>query len=203
MKKMKIKKVELNAFRVYKNKEDGTFDFTIDNGRKIANFVSIYAPNGFGKTSFYDGVEWAITNRVSRLDKKKFDGDAEAEKKNLLIINGNRTKQYILKNQNSQDSEITSVKISTNSGDFDNETDKIIKGGRDYPPKTDARNDYFKSVILSQNGIDNFLNEDNDEERYGKFISYFGNKDLDKYHENITKLEKKNKEELGEIEKIC
>ncbi len=157
---MKFKKVELNAFRAYKNKEDGTFDFTIDNGNKIANFVSIYAPNGFGKTSFYDGVEWAITNRVSRLDKKNFDDDAEAEKKTLLAIKGSRTKQYILKNKDSQDFKIASVKISTDSGDFDNETDKIINGGKDYPPKTEPKNEFFKSVILSQNGIDNFLKVD-------------------------------------------
>ena len=67
---MKFKKVELNAFRAYKNKENGTFDFTLDNETKIANFISIYAPNGFGKTSFYDGVEWAMTNRIARLDTK-------------------------------------------------------------------------------------------------------------------------------------
>ena len=29
--KVKFKKVELNAFRAYKNKENGTFDFTLDN----------------------------------------------------------------------------------------------------------------------------------------------------------------------------
>lgn len=40
---MKFKKVELHAFRAYKDKQDGTFDFTLDDD-KIADFVSIYAP---------------------------------------------------------------------------------------------------------------------------------------------------------------
>ena len=198
MKKMKFKKVELNAFRAYTNKEDGTFDFTIENGNKIANFVSIYAPNGFGKTSFYDGVEWVMTNRISRLDKGNFDEYAEAEKKNLLAMNGTRAKQYILKNKESQES-IASAKVYTNNGDFHNESDEIIRGGKDYPPKTKPKNEFFRSVILSQNGIDNFLNEDNEKERYKKFIKSFGDGKLAQCHENITKLEKKNNEELDKI----
>ena len=62
---MKIKKVEIEGFRAYRFKEDGTFDFT--NKDDIpSNFVAIYAPNGFGKSSFYDAVEWAITHNLDR-----------------------------------------------------------------------------------------------------------------------------------------
>ncbi|MBK4454791.1 AAA family ATPase, partial [Enterobacter cloacae] len=63
---MKIKKVEIEGFRAYKYKEDGIFDFTNDD-EMPSNFVAIYAPNGFGKSSFYDAVEWAITNHLERL----------------------------------------------------------------------------------------------------------------------------------------
>ena len=62
---MKIKEVEIEGFRAYKLKKDGTFDFTID-GEQPSNFVAIYAPNGFGKSSFYDAVEWALTNNLER-----------------------------------------------------------------------------------------------------------------------------------------
>lgn len=62
---MKIKKVEIEGFRAYRFKDDGTFDFT--NKDDIpSNFVAIYAPNGFGKSSFYDAVEWAITHNLDR-----------------------------------------------------------------------------------------------------------------------------------------
>jgi len=65
---MKFKKIEIQAFRAYNLAKEGTFDFT--KGKEIADFVSIYAPNGFGKTSFYDAVEWGITHNIHRFLKR-------------------------------------------------------------------------------------------------------------------------------------
>ena len=80
---MKINKVEIQAFRAYKTKENGTFDFTSEDN-KPANFVAIYAPNGFGKSSFYDAVEWAITNNIERIsgeyNRKIIDSAARSTK---------------------------------------------------------------------------------------------------------------------------
>ena len=194
---MKFKKVELNAFRAYKNKDNGTFDFTLDNGKKIANFISIYAPNGFGKTSFYDGVEWAMTNRISRLDS--FTKEADAERKHTEQVNGNREKQQILKNKYVNDSTVAYVKLSTDNQILERKVDKIRNGGKDYPPKKDAENDYFASVILSQDGIDDFLKAHDSKARYNIFIDYFGDKKISKYYHNVESLEKKNKQEVEEL----
>lgn len=62
---MKLKKVEISAFRIYDDPKQATFDFTNSKG-EVVDFVSLYAPNGFGKTSFYDAVEWGITNSIDR-----------------------------------------------------------------------------------------------------------------------------------------
>lgn len=196
---MKFKKVELNAFRAYKNKENGTFDFTLDNDEKIANFISIYAPNGFGKTSFYDGVEWGVTNRIARLNS--FSKEADAERKHTEQVNGSRDKQHILRNKEVDDSTEAYVKLYTNTEEYDRKVENIIRGGKDYPPRTSSENNFFTSVILSQDGIDNFLKADDDKERYKKFLDYFGDKGLEKYHENIKKLEEQNKKEKEEIKK--
>mgnify|MGYP000947213399 CR=1 FL=1 len=76
---MKIKKVEIEAFRAYRAKSDGTFDFT-NEGDVPSNFVALYAPNGFGKSSFYDAVEWAITNHLTRLsDYNKSNNEIAAK----------------------------------------------------------------------------------------------------------------------------
>mgnify|MGYP003489530662 FL=1 len=197
---MKFKKVELNAFRAYKNKENGTFDFTLDNDEKIANFISIYAPNGFGKTSFYDGIEWGVTNRIARLDS--FSKEADAERKHTEQVNGSRAKQYILKNKEVDDSIEAYVKLLTDSHEFERKIVNIRNaGGKDYPPKTNSVNDFFTSVILSQDGIDDFLKAHDDKTRYDIFFNYFGDKGLEKYHENIKKLEDQNKKEKDKIEK--
>jgi exonuclease SbcC len=196
---MKFKKVELNAFRAYKNREDGIFDFTLDSAGRIANFISIYAPNGFGKTSFYDGVEWGMTNRIVRLDS--FNKEADAERKHTEQVGGSRAKQYILKNKYVDESVETNVRLVTNTQEFVRTVDSIRKGGKDYPPKTDSENKFFTSVILSQDGIDDFLKAHDDKTRYDKFIDYFGDQELAKYYNNIELLENKNKKEKDELTK--
>lgn len=44
----KIERIEIEAFRAYKEKE--TFDMSVDG--QVANLIVLYAPNGSGKTSF-------------------------------------------------------------------------------------------------------------------------------------------------------
>lgn len=45
---MKFKSIEIEAFRGYNKSQ--IFDFTVE--EEIMNLIVIYAPNGFGKTSF-------------------------------------------------------------------------------------------------------------------------------------------------------
>lgn len=198
---MKFKKVELNAFRAYKNKENGTFDFTLDNETKIANFISIYAPNGFGKTSFYDGVEWGITENIRRFKNRGDDAKAERE------IDQEFDKQFILQNKDTDISQNRGyVSIETSKENYKKQINQISTSQTaDYVfNKRKIKNQFFQDVILSQDGIDNFLNADDDKERYKKFLDFFGDEGLEKYHENVKKLEDKNKQELKKInEKIA
>lgn len=61
---MKINKITIDGFRAYETKQE--FDFTNIKG-ETSNLVLIFAPNGFGKTSFFDGVEWSFTGEIERL----------------------------------------------------------------------------------------------------------------------------------------
>ncbi len=60
-----IKQVILQNFRVYKGKR--VFDFSA--GDVPARLVVLFAPNGMGKTSFFDAVEWTFTEMVDRFEK--------------------------------------------------------------------------------------------------------------------------------------
>lgn len=57
-----ITRVEFQNFRVYKGKKN--FDFVL-NG-KPARLIVLFAPNGMGKTSFFDGIEWGLSGTVGR-----------------------------------------------------------------------------------------------------------------------------------------
>lgn len=64
-----LRRVELSNFRVYG--ESYVFDFDAAPGVTL-----IMGPNGLGKTTFFDGLEWALTGQVSR-----FSGQAEGRRK--------------------------------------------------------------------------------------------------------------------------
>lgn len=185
---MKFKKVEIQAFRAYDKANEGTFDFARIEDGEYADFISLYAPNGFGKTSFYDAVEYGVTKNIHRFVKKqKFNQDTAKSEKNISSVE----KQYILRNRYSEASLESFIKLTTT-----NTTDPLIrkinvpmKGGRDFKfDEKETINKHFKEVILSQEWIDAFLKEDKPEERYETFIEYFGDKKIDEYHKNLTNL---------------
>lgn len=187
---MKIKKVEIEAFRAYQSKSDGTFDFTNDRD-EAANFVAIYAPNGFGKSSFYDAVEWAITNRVKRLIN--YQNEAKSTKSRDEGLN-------ILRNKYVNKETATTVVLSTNDQSvFERNLPKIRKNQNDMS-LGDSENDFFRRAILSQDEIEGFLREEKPQERYSKFMESFGG-DIEIARKELSALINDNKAELGALNK--
>lgn len=184
---MKIKKVQISGFRAFNKVEDSTFDFMLP-ADKIANFVSIYAPNGYGKTSFYDAVEWGVTHQIQRFDKMNDFTKNNKDNNSLILLN--------------IDSSEGQVKVETTSEEFVKKINKRKK----YNKNGDAINVYFKEVILSQDLIDKFIKEEKAEERYNKFIEF--NPEIKSYNNSLKNLtilfdfiESKTKELNTEIEK--
>lgn len=188
---MKFKKVEVDAFRAYKSKADGTFDFTFlyESSKEIAaNLVVIYGPNGFGKTSFFDAVEWGMTNLIKRLENS--EELAKDERKHSADHFGRKSKQYILKNRDAIDKEHGEVILTFDMGKSKpRKTEEIRKGQNDYFPLKELENAYFQDVVLSQELIDAFLREIEPEDRYRRFVEYYDTcKNADQLYENIKQL---------------
>ncbi|ADF53104.1 MAG: hypothetical protein CMP12_19500 [Zunongwangia sp.] len=200
---MKIQKVEIQAFRAYGKVENGTFDFSTKSNA-IADFISIYAPNGFGKTSFYDAVEWAYTNRISRFDRKeKFNKALAKSEREIQTRSSGRPRQWIIRNKFSELEE-GFVRVYTTSRDkpFVNTVPVVGKGSSDYKfgaQKQKGKKEYFHDVLLSQEFINAFLKEDDPHLRYKKFIQSFGDVDLDKKYGTVIDLIKINQNEIKDI----
>lgn len=196
---MKIKKVEIEAFRAYKSRSDGTFDFTND-GDVAANFVAIYAPNGFGKSSFYDAVEWAITNHMARLGGEYNKSNYENAAK---ITKDDNVGQEILRNKYVDKNIRTKVVVTTTRPlPFERKLPKIRSNGRDlrFGDNSQRENDFFRQVILSQDEIDRFLREAKPQERYAKFMESFGG-DIEIARKELSVLINDNKIELNNLNK--
>lgn len=206
---MKIKKVIVEGFRAYQTKEDGTFDFSTPTG-ECANFVSLYAPNGFGKTSFYDAVEWALTNNIGRFVRDY----TRAENDNLSKSqNQPSKKQYILRNRFIKDTDPSRVTVVCDKGELRvKNVPKAKSGSRDYLFKREEPEkglEALSDVFLSQEAIDAFIREEKPEARYARFMSTFGDED-EAYRANLTALKRElsiilraSEDEIVQLKKIA
>src|ERR1035437_7453213 len=188
---MKIKKVEIEAFRAFDKISDSTFDFTLED-KTTANFVSIYAPNGYGKTSFYDAVEWGVTGQISRF-RKNAPENTKANRENKKF-----TKNQFLLQHNGQNN-LGSVKIVCDSS-TDIFPKKHITNSKVYDFSNEGENLFFKNVMLSQDLIDSFIKADKADERYKEFIRNIPS--LNEYNvglQNIIRLHENTEEELSKL----
>jgi exonuclease SbcC len=58
----RIRNVEIEAFRAYRKRQE----FDVD-----ADLVVFYGPNGLGKTSFFDALDYVCTGRIGRLCRRR------------------------------------------------------------------------------------------------------------------------------------
>ncbi|AXG44570.1 AAA family ATPase [Photorhabdus laumondii subsp. laumondii] len=112
---MKIKKVEIQAFKSYLEKKDGTFDFIHSTSGEPANFVSLFSPNGFGKTSFFDAIDFAITKKISRYVRNERLEKINLEESNQYNIKGES--QLIIRNKNAPKNIETRVEVITSKSE--------------------------------------------------------------------------------------
>jgi DNA repair protein SbcC/Rad50 len=178
---MKFKKIEISAFRIYDKPEDSTFDFSI-NENEVANFISLYAPNGFGKTSFYDAIEWGITNNIQRFWQNENTNESidalreETEKQvNLIRRAGSVNATYVKITNDIGTSTIRDLNVHGKKKVDINNIDII-------------ENKPFRQVILSQEWISAFLKEVNGERRYQIFMENPDLLEIDTYYKGVKSL---------------
>lgn len=170
---MKIRHVFIQAFRQF-GKVPVNLTSTLD-PNKASNFVAIYAPNGFGKTSFFDAMEFCVTKSIQRVSvnfKENFKVDQEQ---------GSTT---FIHNKDFPDLPIDIVMNFEGHDDIRttcNPQDEcsMLKGNGD--------NLYFRNAVLSQNWFSEFLSTSSAEQRFKIFTDYFvETKDLLDYYRRLS-----------------
>ncbi|HMJ70341.1 MAG TPA: hypothetical protein VK508_15660 [Cyclobacteriaceae bacterium] len=177
---MKFKKIEISAFRIYDNPTDSTFDFTTESGG-VANFVALYAPNGFGKTSFYDAVEWAVTKSINRFYIRNKELQRLAHYQHLenelpLIRNSKSNLETYVNIVFANDEKLDSRFRKHGKQKYDLNFDKPVVHS-------------FQRVILSQEWISAFLTESDGETRYKKFMENPELVGISNYYNNLKHVQ--------------
>lgn len=156
---MKIKSIYIRAFRCF---EKADIDFS-KNGVS-ANLVAIQAPNGFGKTSLLDAIEFGMTNRIERFEKANYKNDNVVDK-------ALRDKKSFLHNKESVNIPIK-IKIVCEDGSSYGDV-YTVQNENLFSRKNNLKNEYFRSVILSQDWFSEFVSATDPEDRYEIFFKYF------------------------------
>ena len=191
-----IQKVVMKNFRTYKGER--VFDFA--NGTKPARLIVLFAPNGMGKTSFFDGIEWTFTETVDRFGKignKSVDG-------------------IILKNTEAGPKEEASVTIYMENGEWvkrkvselNNRTKKDTgKGNVSFSKQSSLKtvvgnNKAWSNLMLQHHKIDGFIAAANPQELYKEWCGLWDPSGEERKHfEQNYKNVKKKKEDLNEVVK--
>lgn len=158
---MKIKKINIHAFRLFK---DESVDFTAKrDANSLANLVAIYAPNGFGKTSFFDSMEFCITGKIHRLDKAVISDDVKEDKKQAgnksFIHNKDFPGEKVALKMEFDDREPVERTCCSD------EEYKILEGN--------GENTFFSNAILSQDFFSEFISNKNAKDRFEIFTRNF------------------------------
>ena len=170
---MKIRHVFIQAFRQF-GKVPVNLTSTLD-PNKASNFVAIYAPNGFGKTSFFDAMEFCVTKSIQRVSvnfKENFKVDQEQGSTTFI-----HNKDFpdlpidIVMNFEGHDD----IRTTCNPHD----ECSMLKGNGD--------NLYFRNAVLSQNWFSEFLSTSSAEQHFKIFTDYFvETKDLLDYYRRLS-----------------
>ena len=141
---MKINKVNIHAFRLF---GDESVDFSAKKDRrKTANFVALYAPNGFGKTSFFDSMEFCMTGKIHRLDDNLSENASEDKTfsgKKSFIHNKDLPGEKVYVKMEFDDRQPINRTCNPN------EEYQILQGV--------GENTFFKNAILSQDFFSEFI----------------------------------------------
>ena len=163
----KIKEIIINSFRGYK--DETIFNFTKDD--LPADLIVLHAPNGFGKTSFFEAVEWCLSGDLSRITKNKILKDSEEQDRGYILSNkysDNLGEVTIVDIDSKKLKRQVSESRNSSKGRRDYGYDKIIIDDLKVLTKLDKT-----SHILTQDGMDSFLRFTTAKEKFDALSSFW------------------------------
>ncbi|MCD6471793.1 AAA family ATPase [Candidatus Aerophobetes bacterium] len=199
-------------------------EITIENFRGIgskvllnldADIAVIYGPNGTGKTSIFDAIEWTITGQVERLQKPIKDIDLKIRdiivnlfhKENLAKI---KIELYVdgeTKNiERSLDPlEKGKSKVTIDNSNVTNKTVIAVVTGNELLKSLIKRVERFRkgflaSHILKQETLTQFISHTNPKMRYDSFSYIVGTQDFVRFRDKVGDIINRMEKEIKQLQ---
>ncbi|PEL43855.1 AAA family ATPase [Bacillus wiedmannii] len=194
---LKLQSIELEAFRAYK--DIGYFDFTLPTG-EAANLVVIYAPNGFGKTSFFDAVEWAFTGKINKIsENSRIKNIADYEKGHILKnIDSDLDKGRVkIITDNNNILEVYTKQLGRHNRQTDYHSGDVVETSKAFE-ETDLIK-FASNNIMCQHKIDSFLTFSTAKQRYDTLSNFWDGKEDTSMYRQLLSLSKEAEKKDNEI----
>lgn len=162
-KSYKMKQIELVNFRRY----EGTFKIDLlGKLNKPAAFILIYAKNGYGKTSIFDGLEYLLKGEVHRIINL-INNSKQQPLTGAIYHNKNRADKTAYAKVVLEDNEVLQRNVVTlKEGKNDCKANKVgEKFGRDIIGGAEEK-EKWNQIILPHDKIDNFIMASKPSDRY-------------------------------------
>ncbi|MCM3576453.1 SMC family ATPase [Mesobacillus subterraneus] len=198
---MRITSLTLQAFRGFNDKEEFSFE--------SVDIIILYGPNGHGKSSIYDAIEWGLTGGIYRFEeasperkRTRFIRNLHADSTvksfvKIGIILSNEQRYFIERECTASPTDRTDygkykLKIFDENDHLykkDNEAEETLKSWlihEEWLPKISSPTTMLSLThILSQEKIAEFLRGMQERDRYDKISTIFGTDNFDKYREGF------------------
>ncbi|WP_158318944.1 AAA family ATPase [Robertmurraya kyonggiensis] len=190
---MRIKSVVLENFRCYYGKHS----FTLDNG-----IIVLFGENGFGKSSFFDAIEWCLTGAINRFistDKKILYNFYSKLGDNCSVSiefdNGNTLIRSFKIQENMRETiKLISSKggvIKTGQSCLEDFIDTNIDGKNNKKEFVETTSLVKQALILSQDQVTDFILRDDPNERFNALVDIMGYKKWTMIINNLKKVNDK------------
>lgn len=212
---MKITSLTLQAFRGFNKKEE----FCLK-----SDIIVLYGPNGHGKSSIYDAIEWGLTGGIYRFNEASPERRRTRFIRNLhadvadksfvklgIILSNNR--QFIIERE--------CTASASDRSDYGKYKLRILDGNEQLYKENEEAEETLKkwlihedwltgissptkmlslTHILSQEKMGEFLRGMQERDRYDAISTIFGTDHFDKYREGFRVVRNKLKSELTLLE---
>lgn len=217
---MKINKVTIENFRNYIGKHE------FDVNKRI---TVLHGDNGFGKSTFFDAIEWCLTNSISRFSSNETDMSKVESFKNDIVTQYASRENIDCRVSIEIGDRILTREFKVNSGEFGNTQAKVtnlngkllldednkeintiervenfLKSGLTSTAtlgnKTSIGQLFKQTYILSQEKVTEFISSDNPEKRFRSLANIMGFQPMLNLADNTKKIIKELEKEYKQVQ---
>lgn len=172
----KIKSIQISDFRIY----SGQHEFSFDNEGVLSNLMVIYAPNGFGKTSFFDAIEWCYNSKIRRfetevllqeINRRDYSSGDKILLTNRKSFKNGKSGNVAIYTSDDKIIKRTAVERKATKLDYKYDYRTISPLTSDYSQQVLDR--LVKTNILTQDKIDEFLRHTKPDERFSQLQNFW------------------------------